>query len=172
MSHLLWWCRASAWQCHSDPGPLLLWLGTLCHVNINLWFCMRQNPGAAREVKGSIHLQDNEPFQQAGMLHRPSLQTSSATGSQKARHLTGREMRQAQGVTHRHQVGISALRGCLALDWLPIGACSSYEWLRPTEAWLGVLGQKPTKHRLPSLEGQMAVVSLAPDLQDHVRVLG
>ena len=40
------------------------------------------------------------------------------------------------------------------------------------EAWLVGLGHKLTKHRLPALEGQMAVVSLAPDLQDDILVLG
>ena len=39
------------------------------------------------------------------------------------------------------------------------------------EAGLVVLDQKLTEHRLPALEGQMAVVSLAPDLQKYVHVL-
>lgn len=38
-------------------------------------------------------------------------------------------------------------------------------------AWLTVLGQGLTKHRLPALEGQVAVVSLAPDLQGHALVV-
>ena len=38
-------------------------------------------------------------------------------------------------------------------------------------AWLMFLGEKLTNHRLPALEGQMAVVSLAPDLQNGALVL-
>ena len=67
------------------------------------------------------------------MLHRPCLQTAGMTGSQKARQVTGKAKREAQGLTHRHQVGISAVHRCLALDRLSVRTCSSIEWLRLAE---------------------------------------